>query len=198
MRHLTGYNESAGRPWWRVDEEGLRRHMSGQVVDCFSGGEVKAILGLVGDVVPRDNVPGGNLALVDLYSIDGIRRNPVPSTSAMSIDLFGLVSDRIGAYMFCDGEIDFTHSFPIHSRSSKFQLFDYSFHAPPDRIKISAGTSDYSDRVVCLVVKSVDDYFYVQKYHSSSSETASDHYICDAIAGLMSLLPLVLSGREDI
>ena len=184
MRHLTGYNESADQPWWRVDEDGLKRHMSGQVVDCFSGGEVKAILDVVGGVVP-----GGDLALVDLASIEKATtalngRNP--GTSEMGIDSFDVEYARIEAHIFRDR---------TQSSSTKY------LGIPPDRIWINVGR-DHGGRVDCLILKSVDDYFYVRKNHVGKSAWPwppdSDYYICDGIAGLMSLLPLVLPDRKDI
>ena len=197
MAQQTASGKSAGRPWWRVDEDGMRRHMSGQVVECFSGGEVKAILDVVentgGDLAPAT----GLIALVALDSIDS-RRDAGTSTSGMSIDSFDMDSTRILTYVF-------PYRTPINAKYPG---------TPPDQITIYFG-GDYDDRVVCFVLKSADDYFYVRKNHAVSSAWPLPHdrdrveyYICDGAVGLRSLLPLVLqggparsqdpAGREDI
>ena len=175
MRHLTGYNESAGRAWRRVDEDEMGRHMSGQSLDTFSKTEVEAILR------PARGTTRSLVTIHELYFPGRSVNRSRPMT--MNIDLLFMHVNTLRTYTFGHERKPFVLISHPRKSCQQIQIWVQDCAWPrrnPDR----------SDTPMFKILKSTDDYFYVQKYRirRTGDNSVDGHYICDGIDGLMSLV----------
>jgi len=177
MRHLNRYNESAGQPWWQVDEDEMGRHMSGQSLDTFSKAEVEAILRLARETTCS------MVEIDELYYPGKSMNRSRPVT--MNIDLFNTRTTTLRLYTFGHERIPFGHI--DHPRKSCQQIEIWLGHRIETGCPDDVGGLDPNCKFTIL--KSTDDYFYVEKYRILDERYYVDgHYICDGINGLMSLV----------
>ena len=204
MRHLTGYNESAGRPWWQVDEDKIGRHMSGHSLDTFSKAEVNAILDLA------RGATRGPVWIHEFYFPDKPMNRSRPVT--MSIDLLNTRANTLRSYLFAhvssDSVLDMPRTKIFHPRKSSQQIqiwVDLFSGGYGPGLRPTTEWSVPTAYIVFEILKSTDDYFYVRKMYRIIGHLATavdlsqfggpHHYICDGIDGLVSLVRQELGRR---
>ena len=181
MKHLNGYNESAGQPWWQVDEDEMGRHMSGQSLDTFSKAEVEAILR------PARETTCSMVEIDELYYPGKSMNQSRPIT--MDIGLLFMPVNTLRKYTFGHERIPFVHI--GHPRKSCQQIKIWLGHWIGTGCPDDVGGLD--PNCMFTILKSTDDYFYVEKYRIRDGRYYIDaNYICDGIDGLMSLV------RQDV